>query len=84
MHEDAFMIAEFAELVRFDFVFLGLRIIDAALAGTGTPCPLHDLFFAKKIGGLHGVGFIGRPENHSVAKIQREHFGFVIAQRRDE
>ena len=33
MHEHALVIAKFAELVRFNFVVLGFRIIDAALAG---------------------------------------------------
>jgi hypothetical protein len=33
---------------------------------------------------LDGVGFIGRTENHPVVQIQREHCGFVFAERRDE
>jgi hypothetical protein len=41
-------------------------------------------FFAKKVGGLNGIRFIGGTKNHPVAKIQRQHFGFVITEWRDE
>ena len=78
------MIAELAEFVGFDFVFLGLRVIHIAFAGTGTPRAFHHRFFAKKIGGLNRVGFVGAAKNHPVAEIQRQHPGFVVAQGRDK
>jgi hypothetical protein len=34
MDEHTLMVAEIAELVRFDFVFVGLGVINAAPAGT--------------------------------------------------
>ena len=75
------MITEVAQLVWLDFVFLGIVEIDAALAGTGTPRTLHHLFLAQKIGGLNGVRLVGRPENHPVAQIQRQHLRLVVAER---
>jgi hypothetical protein len=35
--EDTFVVAEIAEFVRFDFVFLGFGMIDVALAGAEAP-----------------------------------------------
>jgi hypothetical protein len=69
MDEHTFVIAEFAEFVGFDFVLLGFGVIHAALSGAGTPRAFHHLLFAKKIGGLDGIGFVGGAKNHPIAKI---------------
>jgi hypothetical protein len=37
MDEDALVVAEVAEPVRFDFVFLGFGIVHVALAGAESP-----------------------------------------------
>lgn len=37
MDEDALVVAQVAELVRFDFVLLGFGVIRVALAGTVAP-----------------------------------------------
>ena len=63
------MVAEIAELVRFDFMFLGFGIVYVTLASAETPRTLHDALLAKKISGLDGVGFVGSPKDHSVAKV---------------
>ena len=78
------MVAEIAQLVRLYFVFLHFGKIHRAFSGTRTPGTLHDLFLAEKISGLNRVCLIGRTENHPVAQIQRQHFRFVIAKRRDK
>ena len=68
------MVAEIAELVRFDFVFLGFVVIHIAFASTVTPRAFYDPFFADEIGGLNGIGFVGRAKHHPVAKIQGQDF----------
>ena len=52
------MVAEIAELVRFDFVFLVFGIIHVALAGAESPRAFHHALFADEVGGLNGVGFV--------------------------
>jgi len=69
MNENTFVVAEIAELMRLDFVLFGLVVIYIPLAGTGTPRAFYYALFTQKIGGLHGIGFIGRAENHPVAEI---------------
>ena len=78
------MVAEVSEDMRFDFVLLSLLIIAGASAAAVTPRPLEHPAFAQEIGALRGVGLVGRPEDHSIAEIQGQHPGLVIAQRRDE
>ena len=84
MDEDTFVVPEIAELVRLDFGFLGLIIIHIVLAGAVAPGTFHDPFLAKKIRALHGILLVRCTENHPVAKIQRQYFGFVVSERRDE
>ena len=67
--EDALVVAEIAEFVRLDFVFLGFGIVHVAPAGAESPRAFHHALLADEIGGLNGVGFVGRAENHPVAKI---------------
>jgi len=78
------MVPEIAELVRLDFVFLGFVVVHIAFAAAVTPGAFHHPLFADEIGGLHGVGFVGGPENHPVPQVQGQNFGFVVAQRRDQ
>jgi len=82
--EDALVVAKDAELVGFQFVFLGLGVVHVALAGAETPRAFHDALLADEIGGLNGVAFVGGAEDDPVAKIQREDFLFVRAEWRDE
>jgi len=49
-----------------------------------TPRAFGHSFLSEKISGLEGVGFVGSPENHPVAEIQRQDSGLVIAQWRDK
>ena len=72
MDENAFVVAEIAELVRLDFVFLGFIVIHIAFAGTVAPRAFYDPFFPDEIGGLNGISFVGGTENQAVAKIQRQ------------
>ncbi len=80
MDEYALVVAEIAELMRFDLVLLGFGVVDVALAGAESPRAFHHALLAKKIGGLHGIGFVRGAENHPVAEIQYEHLGFVVAE----
>ena len=82
--EHALMVAKIAELVRFDFVFLDFVVIHIALACTEAPRAFDDALLAEKIGSLDGVGFIGGAEDHAIAEIQRQHFGFIVSERRHE
>ena len=63
MDEHALVVTEIAELVWFDFVLLGLVVINIALAGAVTPRAFYNPRFADEIGGLHRVGFVGGSEN---------------------
>ena len=72
--ENTFVVAEIAELVRLNFVFLCFVVIDIAFAGTVTPRAFYHPLFADEIGGLNGIGFVGGAENHPVAEIQRQDF----------
>ena len=74
MDEHAFVVAESAEFVRFDFVFLRFGVIDVAFARAETPRALHDALFAEKVCGLDGIAFVSGAEDEPVAEIQRENF----------
>jgi hypothetical protein len=74
MNKNALMVAEIAELVRFDFVFLGFVVVHVSFAGTVTPGAFYDALLADEIGGLKGIGFVGGAENHPVTKIQGQDF----------
>ena len=84
MDQHALVIPEIAELVRFDFVFLGFVVIHIAFAAAVTPRAFDDPLLAEKIRALHGVLLVGGTENHPVTEIQCKHFGFVVAERRNE
>jgi hypothetical protein len=84
MHQDALVIALIAKTVGFYFMFLVLGIRHAVFAGMRPPVAFHNPLHAEKISRLNGVCFIGAAENHPVVQIQREHCGFVFAERRDE
>ena len=84
MDEHAFVVAEVAEFVRFDFVFFGFGVVHVALAGAESPRAFHHALFADEIGGLNGVAFVGGAEDEPVAEIEREHFRFVRAEWRNE
>jgi hypothetical protein len=74
MDEDALVVTEIAQFVRLDFVFFGFVVIHVSFSGTVTPLAFYHPFFADEIGGLNGIGFVGGPENHPVAKIQGQDF----------
>ena len=74
MDEHAFVVAEVAELVRLDLVFLGLGIVYVTFAGVEAPGAFDDAFFADEVGGLDGVGLVGGAEDHAVAEIEGEDF----------
>lgn len=75
------MVAKIAELVGFDFVFLGLGIVDVAFTGAVSPRAFHDALFAEKICRLDRIGFVGGAKDEPVTEIQGQHLRFVIAQR---
>ena len=68
------MVAEIAELVRFNFVLLGFGVVDVAFAHAVAPRAFYDPLLADEVGGLNRVSFVGRAEDEAVAEIQREHF----------
>jgi len=74
MDEDALVVAEIAELVWLDFVFLGFGVVHVTLAGTESPRALHDALLAEEVSSLDGISFVSGTEDHSVTEIQREHF----------
>ena len=74
MDKHTLVVAEIAQLVRLDFMFLGFIVIYVSFSGAVTPRAFYDPFFADEIGGLNGIGFIGGAKNHPVAKIQSQDF----------
>src|SRR5260221_1265492 len=64
--EDALVVPETAELMRFDFVFFGFGIVHIALAGTVSPRALHHVILAQKVSSLNGIQFVGGAEDHAV------------------
>lgn len=84
MNKDALVVAEIAEFVWLDFVFLGFRVVDVALAGAESPRAFHDALFADEVGGLDGIGFVSSAEDEAVAEIQGQHLRLVVAQWWDE
>ena len=84
MHQNTFVVAQLAQHVRLDFVFLDF-VKTAVLFSTAEPPGAFDhLALPKKVGALHRVRFVRRPENDSIAKVQREHLRLVGAERRDQ
>lgn len=69
MDEDALVVAEIAEFVRLDFVFLGFGVVYVAFAGAESPRAFHDALLADKIGGLDGIGLVGGAEDEAIAEI---------------
>ena len=84
MNEDAFVIAQVTQFVWFDLVLFGRRIVHRPLAGSEAPRAFDHALLAEKVGALHRVSFIRRPENHPVAKIEGQDPGFVVSKRGDE
>ena len=78
MNHHTLVVTKIAELVRFDFVLLGFVVVHVALAGTESPRALYDTLFAEKIGGLNRIGFVGCPEDHSVAERSRRFMWFGV------
>src|SRR6185503_10369222 len=68
--EHALVVAEVAELVGFDLVLLGFVVVHVAFTRAESPGAFDDALFAKKVGGLNCVAFIGSTEHHAVAEIQ--------------
>ena len=79
--DDALMVAQTAQLMRFDLVLLGFGIVHVAFTGAEPPRALHHAFLAKKVSSLNGIGFVGSAEDHPVAEIQGEYPRFVVAER---
>ncbi len=73
MHQDAFVIAQLAQHVRLDFVFLDFVKIAVLFSAAETPGAFDHLALPKKVRALQGVGLVRRPENDSIAQVQREH-----------
>ena len=78
------MVSERTEDVRLDPVFLGLRIIHGPLSRIESPAPFDHPLLPEKIGGLNGARLVGGAEDHSVAKVNGEDFGFVGPQGKSE
>jgi len=57
------MVTEIAELVRFDFVFLGFGVVHILPSGTVSSRAFHDALLAEKIGGLDCVSLVGGAED---------------------
>ena len=72
MDENTLVIAQVAELVRFDFVFFGFGVVHVAFAGAEAPGAFDDALFADEVGGLDGVGLVGGAEDHAVAEVEGE------------
>ena len=78
------MVAEIAELVRFDLVLLGFGVVRVRLSGAVAPRAFHDALLAQEVSGLHRIGFVGSAEDEAITKIQCQHFRFVVAQGRNK
>jgi len=74
MDEHAFVVSKVAELVRLDLVFLGFVVVHVPFTCAESPGASDDALFAKKVGGLNRVAFIGSTEDHAIAQIQCEYF----------
>jgi hypothetical protein len=70
MDKHALVVPQIAQFVGLYFVFLRFGVVDVALAGAESRSAFHQPLFAKKIGGLDGIGFIGGAEDHPVPEIQ--------------
>ena len=69
MDENALVVAEIAEFVRFDLVFLGFGVVDVPLPGAESPGAFHHALFADEVGGLNGVCLISGAEDEPVAEV---------------
>ena len=84
MNDNALILAQSAQLVRFDAVRFGFMggFGSAAFATGYGALPPDDL--AEKLGARLGVVFIGRRKNDSVAQVQSEDFRLLGSERRNE
>jgi hypothetical protein len=70
MDEDALVIAQVAQNVRFDLVLVHLVVVPRASAAGVTPRTFDDGSLAKEVGALHSVRLVRSAKNQPVAKIQ--------------
>ena len=72
MDEDALVIAQVAQNVRFDLVLVHLVVVPRAFAAGVTPRTFDDGSLAKEVGALHSVRLVRGAKNQPVAKIQSQ------------
>ena len=82
--EHALMLAKLAKQIGFDFVFLHLRVRPRVHSARISVGRFLDLLLSEKIGALDCTVLVCRFEYHSIPQIEREHFRFFVAQRRNE
>ena len=81
MNENTLVVPKIAKLMRLDFVFLVLRVVDGAFARAIAPGTFDHPLLAEEIGRLDCISFISTPEDQPVAEIKRQNFGPIRSKR---
>ena len=80
VREDAGVLGESAELVRFELVLLDVGVVAGTLAAREAPGAFDDFSFTKKVGGVEGTFLIGSFEDHAISKVESEDPGFLFSE----